>query len=421
MSKRSPSSRVLEWSARGLRASVGGGPPQEFGSFEEAARALGSGPILLALSRRSVFLRVIPLPTAPLADLRRLVEFRIGELFPLGEGEAAFDVLPTEKIDAEGRLTLVVAVSSSELARIFAEAEAAGFTILQVLPTALASPHVVRRAGLAEAILVEATPEGLAFDAVVDGDLRASRVAMPGVPFEEEIRRTAALVGLEDPPVLAFGEIPGMEVAPAPASPLSALVSPGAPRWALDIEPREVILARENRTRRRRVRFAALLATSALALLTLIAVDRSEAQARVDRERAKMNASLNRLRGLQRAAEADLLQAAAVRQALDLAFDPAQPLSDVVAAIADATTEDLWLSGLSVERGKPITIRGTATTSEAVARYLERLSASPRLRDVRLVVSNNATIGETAVIQFSVTAFPVGNLPLAEAGSKRRP
>ena len=72
-----------------------------------------------------------------------------------------------------------------------------------------------------------------------------------------------------------------------------------------------------------------------------------------------------------------------------------------------------------MERGKHIQIRGTAKTSETVAEYIRALQAEPRFRDVRLVFANNAAIETNQVVQFSVSAFPVGNLPLIEFGKKK--
>ncbi len=88
--------------------------------------------------------------------------------------------------------------------------------------------------------------------------------------------------------------------------------------------------------------------------------------------------------------------------------------------VANQAPADLWLTGVTAERGKSVLVRGTATRSEAVAVFLDRLAKTGRLRDVRLVFSSNAVIDQAPVVQFSISAFPVGNLPLVEKGNKRR-
>jgi Tfp pilus assembly protein PilN len=102
----------------------------------------------------------------------------------------------------------------------------------------------------------------------------------------------------------------------------------------------------------------------------------------------------------------------AISGALETAFNPAQPLSDVVSFIGDQLPKGAWLNEIDVERGKAVDIRGSAQTSTQVADFVHKLGASPRFRDVRLVFANSATVGKIPVVQFNVNAIAVGNLPL---------
>ena len=120
----------------------------------------------------------------------------------------------------------------------------------------------------------------------------------------------------------------------------------------------------------------------------------------------------------------------AVQNTLRRAFQPAQPLSDISAVVDDSLPPGAWLTGLTVERGKPLDLRGTAKTAGDVTRLVNALSASPRFRDVRLVFANSALIGKVPVIQFNVSAVCVGNLPMPapvtpgrrrDRGAGRRP
>jgi len=102
----------------------------------------------------------------------------------------------------------------------------------------------------------------------------------------------------------------------------------------------------------------------------------------------------------------------ATNAALTTAFQPAQPLSDIAGVITDSLPSGAWLTGLTVERGKPVDIRGASKTSDDVGRFVDALSGNPRFRDVKLVFANSAMIGKAPVIQFNVTATGVGNLPM---------
>jgi hypothetical protein len=412
----------LEWSPVGVRLYDGATNTEcAYVSAADAGVAAGGGPVVLAVSRRSSFFRVLPLPTASRADLRQLLEFQSSTLFPIPIADLAFDFQGTDKVGPEGRKTLVAAIPTAELRRAIDELRAAGFSVIRVVPTAMGSALLAHDMGYPSAIVVENTPEGPAFDAIEGGELKATRVAPPNSPIDEEARRTAAMAGIDGAPViLAPGTTSeGTEVR-ATATPLAALVGPAAGKVGLDLEPRDIVEQRERSGRSRRRRLAALLAAAAALLVVLVYLHHTDAQAKTQRQRAAMNSSVNRLLGVQKAAEADAQRVTRDRQVVDLAFAPAQPLSDIVVVAAAEGTDGLWLTGISVDRGKQLLVRGTAITSEAVAEFLDRLGRNGRFRDVRLVFSNNATISATQVVQFSITAFPVGNIPLAETSTRRK-
>jgi len=61
------------------------------------------------------------------------------------------------------------------------------------------------------------------------------------------------------------------------------------------------------------------------------------------------------------------------------------------------------LGGITLERSRPLIVRGTAMNGEAVTTLLQKLSSDPRFRGATLVVENNAMIGTTPVVQFSMS------------------
>jgi Tfp pilus assembly protein PilN len=90
-------------------------------------------------------------------------------------------------------------------------------------------------------------------------------------------------------------------------------------------------------------------------------------------------------------------------------------------ALASALApSDVWLTGVTFERGKPLLVRGTALSGASVAAYLQSLSGQSRFRDVKLVFANDATIETTQVQQFSISAHAVGNLPLTDPKAQGR-
>ncbi|HEV2473953.1 MAG TPA: PilN domain-containing protein, partial [Chthonomonadales bacterium] len=110
--------------------------------------------------------------------------------------------------------------------------------------------------------------------------------------------------------------------------------------------------------------------------------------------------------------------ASAIAADLKRAFHPAQPISDLMALIDDRTPANAWLTGLTIERGKPIQVRGDARTADDVASFVSALGSTPRLRDVKLLFNNSFKIENTQVVQFDIAATAVGNLPMPQPPKK---
>ena len=65
-----------------------------------------------------------------------------------------------------------------------------------------------------------------------------------------------------------------------------------------------------------------------------------------------------------------------------------------------------------MDRGRPIQIRGTALTNEAVTQFVNTLGGSERFRDVQLVNASTAKIEQTEVVNFTMNVTAVANVPL---------
>lgn len=369
----------------------------------------GHGGLLVGIGRRAVFLKTVRLPKAAPEDLRRILGVQLGQLFPLPPDQLSFDFLQTADQTAEGCLTVVAAMRGEDLQRLQADLKQAGLAAVRTLPVALAAPAVAASAGRADALVLESAPDGLALDVVRDGATVFSRVVPAGSEPEGEARRTLAAAGVGPLPLVAVGEAGPPESLPAFGSALSLLheAPPFSFRLAED-RSRDLTKRASERTR-----LAALLMLSALLLVVLVWADRQDAQAAAARRQAAHARQLATLRSVQNAETAKAQKAIAVQDVLDRAFTPAQPLGDIVSVVGDSLPRGAWLTGLGIERGRPLQLRGTATAPGAVPRIVLLLGANPRFRDVRLVFANSVTIGKVRAVEFDISAVCVGNLPLS--------
>jgi len=97
---------------------------------------------------------------------------------------------------------------------------------------------------------------------------------------------------------------------------------------------------------------------------------------------------------------------------IDLAFNPAQKFVDVIQVFGLTSSPKSWFTGITLERGKLVLIRGDAIDGKTAAQYVEELSHDKRFRNMKLVFANKAVIGKKPVVQFAISGHVVGNLPL---------
>ena len=410
MSRKSAPTLHVEWSPGWVQAvdvatgqTAAGACLCELGPITEGHRH-----VLVGVGRGLVFLRTLRLPKALPDDLRRILSVQLAQLFPLPPDQLAFDFLQTADHTADGYLTVIGAMRAEDLKQLLGELQQANMTAARILPVSLGAPAVAAHAGAADALLMESSAAGLALDVVQGGIVRFSRVAPGGNEPLAEAERTLAAAGVGDLPLVSAGSVALPGARPASGTALGLLHE--APHFGFELaEDRVREAARRAATR---TRLAALMMLSALLLVALVWADRGDARAVVRRGEGAWARQLGKLRSTRTMETAKAQKAVAIQTALDRAFAPAQPLSDMMWVVGDHLPAGAWLTGLSIERGKPLQIRGTARTADDVARFVGALGANPRFRDVRLVFANNAKIEETPVVQFNVTAVGVGNLPM---------
>lgn len=374
----------------------------------------GHRQVLVGISRSQVFLKTLRLPKADPDDLRRILSVQMAQFFPLPPSQLSFDCIQTHDRTAEGFLTVVGAVRTDDLKQLRDDLKQSNLTASRILPVALGSAAVAARSGLPDALVIEHTASGLALDVVQDGVLRFSRI----VPIESdpaaEAQRTLAAARVDS---LTFITTPKVSVPGALAgegTALSRLHESPPFRFELSED-----LAREaKRHSSGRTRLATLMLAASLLLVTLIWADRSDDQAKVNKGAATWARELKKLRSIRDSETIRAQNAASIAATLKLAFEPGQALSDTAGVVSESLPPGAWLTGVSVERGKPLQVRGTALNADDVAQFTRALGSTPRLRDVKLIYTNSAKIEDKPVVQFNVSAFPVGNLPMPEPQKK---
>jgi Tfp pilus assembly protein PilN len=414
---------VLEWSPAGVAAYDPATKQEYSGPLASFSAQLSHKDVILVFARRSAFIRAVRMPDAPRNEISQILSMQIGQYFPVPAADLAYDFHLTQDKNEEGRLIVVGAVRTDLLKIALAELKAAGLHAVVVAPAAFGSWLLAQSLGKPDAAVVERRSDGLTVDVIAGGELRYSRVAPPAATepeIEAEICRTFSVAGVSGGDVIAAGGLAYKEAAvAATTTTLEGFSLGGAERIGLSIELPERRLERERREQGQRMRLVALLLAAAVGIWTFIYFDRAENAQREDRNRRRWTSQINQAKKDIKAADALSARQGRIADTIKLAFRPAQRFSDVLTIAGNVTPGSIWLTGITAERGRPITMRGTAINSEAVAAYMQRLSADPRFRDVSLVFANNATIEDKPIVQFAISAHALGNLPIQkEKGSK---
>jgi hypothetical protein len=415
--------RVIEWSPNGV---IGfDAATRQVVQAEDLARltsTFGTGPVVVAVSRRATFVKAVRVPNASAGEIDLILATQMASMFPVPLSELAYAVKLTDEVNEEGRLAVIAAMRESDLQALHAEAKAAGLKVERVVPAAYGSVLVANELGLRDVAIVQDSVEGLAIDLLANGELRYSRVAPMPANDEltgSEISRSFQAVGIAETPTLAAGSF-----AYAGAqhkhqrSTLESFAGVPLDRLGMHLETREARSKRETSKQANRARLAVLMCAAAGLLALLVYMDWMDAAEEVRVSRAKWDRDLKSLKNDAARLETEVSKLNATADTLSRAFSPAQTAGDLLSAASFHTPRGLWLTGATFERGKIAYIRGTSSTSENVASYLQSLTAEPRLRDVKLVFANNGEIDKTPVVQFSIQAFPVGNLPLVDPKKK---
>lgn len=410
---------VVEWSGKHAAAvSAAGGAVSVADSVEQAVQKAGLPKVVvLALSRRTAFVRATRVPNLAEREVGQVLSLQIGKLFPISQGRIAYAFKLGSDVTEEGRIASVMAASEETLKLAKEDFAKAGCHVAACVPAALGAAALAESLNIKDCAVVEMGVEGLSIDIVKNGLLHYSRVApktSDPEAIQDEVCRTFSSVGIACGPVLAAGglALPSAEYTTR-TSTLEALAGVGL-GLGVNVELPEEVARREARQASNRIRFAGLLCIAAVMLGAMVYMDSSDRLAAVEASNAEWMANSRTARQDRDKAKAAAASAKTVADKARRLFEPAQRSSDILLRVGNLVPEGAWITGVNFDRGKVVQIRGTAMTNEAVTAYLEALSAQDRFRDVKLVFANNGLIEKTQVVNFSISAWPVGNLPLDE-------
>lgn len=419
---RLPSVPILEWSPKGCRVIDPSTAKIVESDTAAGALALAGNPrqIVLALARRQTFLRAVRLPDVGHAEAKNILAFQLEETFPVDTEDLCFDLEFTDDRNQDGRLAIVVAVRADVLRQAKADLAEAGTKPVRTVPAFLGSAEFAKGSGHDPCLVIDESPEGTTFDVVRQAHVVYSRTApgaVKGDALEAEIVRTLASAQLASAPAISGRDYgtPTVEVRSG-RDPALALTHVST-HYDLVLPEELAKVSGQAVTRRRNL--AVLILGAAFALGALFWLDRDDLQREVDAKTSRWDRELERLEDIKRTLDTRLSDVDGKWTLVNSAAKPKQHASDVYIAVANAAVEGVWLTGVSFERGRPLTIRGTARSSDQVAAYVGALNLEPRFRDVTLAFSNEAEIEETPVVQFSITAHVVGNFPLEDPPQER--
>jgi Tfp pilus assembly protein PilN len=404
---------ILEYDREWVRAYfVDSGVTREASTIS-GIEGISGKQVAVLLSRRAVFHRAIPLPDASKQDSLTVLKIKIGEVFPLPANTLAFDFVPTAEKNENGRVCDVYAAKITDVQSLLTECDGAGLKVVQIVPAVALASMIARKDGCSNGIVAERFGEFVNLDVYQDARLVTFRqVALANL--DSEIFRLKAISA---DTVWAHGVTLNGNEQKLAAAHLSRF---GEFNPILDLEPEEYRDKRVEQARVKKHRQSYLVFAAGLVIAAFTANEAlldGDVRSKAEKKAKKQ---LDQISEVTKTQESKVSTLKPRTDLMKRAFMPAQKSSDVIKVASLLVPKGVWLTGLVVERGKPVQIRGSATNSQAVAAYLDSLTKQKRFRDVRLLFSNRSETEGTSIVQFSITAFPVGNLPIVETGKKKK-
>ena len=412
---------IIEWSPGHVLAYQPGNGSVKLGeTVAIATDGLPTSNVLVAISRRTSFVRTTRVPNASYDDVGLILRNQLGNLFPLSGNDLAYDFQLTDDITAEGRLALVAAIPAESLRQLQEECREAGLKIGATVPAALGSVELMNSIGLKDSAVVQVDEQGASIDVVTHGVLRYSRWTSATRDVPAEVRRTFAAAGIEQLPVLAAGGSSLPADHHSSKSTLVGLAQIDLAKPPLNIELGETRALRAAKANAATMRSAAAVLVAGIAIAVFFGFDRYDAIKKTKVAVDSQAVVATKAKQIADKAKSDVAAQTAELAVVNRGFQPAQRFWEVLAIITQKAPIGVWLTGVSMERGKPFVIRGTAMTNGLISAYSQELAGrEDRFRNVKLLYSTNTSIENRPVVLFSITGFPTGNLPLVDPPSAK--
>ena len=402
---------ILEWSPDGVVLYDPVSKTSTKGRSVSDVAGAARNKVVIAVSRRASFVRLTRLPDIAKPEMGKVLALQLGKILPVEPNEVAYDFVMLDDRTSEGRLVLVAAVRTDTLKAILDEVDRNGLAVDRVVPVALASIQIAKDRGLESGAVIGQDGGSYTIDIIDEGGLKASRTVSPSDSLDTEVKRTFASAFVAEGRVLSYGNVPMVGAESTGEEELEVLSRSG---FDFHIELPEIRAKRAEKAVQQKKSLALLLWVAALGVGAVVFDIRSEAYDKIAKTEKVWKNKLAAAKDTRDKAETVAKHLRAQKDNLSTAFEPSQPLGDVVTVLTNLAPSQLWLTGVSAERGKPLTLRGTALNSASVTSYVSSLGKQSRMRDVKLVFANNGLVETTPVVNFSISAHVVGNLPLAD-------
>ncbi len=416
MSKAKQATSVVEWTPGRVvvlnRKSLSS---QRGTSISSVASSTDKSSVVLALSRTVCFLKPATLPDAPKPALEKIVRNTIAKEFPLPPGQAAIDFYITNDKGPNGRLVLIFAVSSQHLVAARKEASEAGLNIISIQPSALGTQFLAMKDQVKEGVIFSPGVDGISIDVVKEGHVHYSRVVRSDADLDVEKLRTLAAANLSEEvelyPSYSCGGVAN-EMIQLSSTPLHALLHEDFIHSTIHMELPAEKEEKERVAKRNAIRNSSVAFALAMLFAAYVGMHIVKSRAQVAASISQIKTKISALKTQEDKIVARQGNLEGPYSVVHRGFDPAQRMSDMLESLGADVPPGLWLTSITIQRGENLVLRGTAKDSQAVNTFVQQLSADQRFRDVKLSFANTSQEGQISVTQFSLTAFPIGNLPL---------
>ena len=408
---------ILSWSPRQIGmidhdgATIATAP-----DFSTLAIPQNAKSALVGIGRDRTFLKALRLPKVNQADLRQLIAIQWKSLFPVDENAAAYCAHQTLDANQQGTLTVVAAVRSADLDEIRAALTQRGIKEIRFVPMAVGAAAALKQIGKMEGLVIDEQGDVSTYDLVIAGDTIMSRTVLRKESLLLEARRSLLSDDHSDLPLFITPN--------AILDGATALLKD--PLHALEVVDGYALISRSEEARvtkvadAKSIRVASLFMLCAISFGLVVALNRYDADTVISKGEATWNRTLAKLRKVRKDVETSSRVQSDRSSALAPAFKPGQRLADAMTTAVNLAPQNVWLTGLNADRGRPLQLRGSAMTTADVQNYVSRLGGTPRFREVQLVNVTSAKIEQNDIVSFSINVTAVANLPLPKINREKK-